>query len=85
MTPVDRQTFIARAGRRAVSMHGFALSATRDCDVQLCDLSYEGCKIRCNDRLEPGEVVELRLFKRGVIGAEIRWTANDHAGARFLS
>jgi hypothetical protein len=66
-------------------MRGFALSTTRDSDIQLCDLSYAGCGMRCDDKMEPGEVVELRLFKRGAVDAEIRWTADGRAGAQFLS
>ena len=84
MSAAYRKSFIPRADRRNVSMRGFALSATRDCDVQLCDLSYEGCGMRCADEFKAGEVVELRIFKRGAIDAEIRWTAEGRAGAQFL-
>ena len=31
-----------------------------------------------------GEVVELRIIKRGAMEAEIRWSAKGCAGARFL-
>lgn len=85
MTVVNRKSFTPRADRRAVSMHGFALSTTRDSDIRLFDLSYEGCGMRCDDKFKPGEVVELRIFKRGSVDAEIRWTANGRAGAQFLN
>ncbi len=85
MTAAYRKNFTPRADRRNVSMRGFALSAKRDCDVQLCDLSYEGCGMRCEGKLNAGDVVELRIFKRGAIDAEIRWTAEGRAGAQFLA
>ena len=84
MKAAYRKSFTPRADRRSISMRGFALSSTRDCDVQLCDLSYEGCGMRCEDKLTAGEVIELRIFKRGAIDAEIRWTAQGRAGAQFL-
>ncbi len=76
--------FTDRAERRPVNLRGFALSATRDCDVLVSDLSYTGCQIRCEDTLQPGEVVELRVVKRGLVEAEIRWSAEGRAGAQFL-
>ena len=85
MSLVDRKSFTPRADRRQVRMHGFALSTTRDCDIQLYDLSYEGCAMRCNDKFKAGELVELRIFKRGSVDAEIRWTAEGRAGAQFAN
>lgn len=85
MSLVDRKSFTPRADRRQVSMRGFALSTTRDSDIQLYDLSYEGCGMRCDDKFKAGELVELRIFKRGAIDAEIRWTADGRAGAQFVN
>ena len=79
------KTYIDRAERRPVSLRGYALSETRDSDIMLADVSYTGCQIRCDDPLEKGEVVELRILKRGAIEAEIRWSKKDRSGARFLS
>jgi len=48
-------------------------------------LSYTGCRLQSDDAFEPGEIVELRIMKRGAVAAEIRWTADGRAGARFLN
>ena len=79
------KTYIERAERWPVNLPGYALSHERDSDVLLADLSYSGCQIRCADPLNTGEVVELRIVKRGAIQAEIRWAAKGRAGARFMS
>lgn len=79
------KTYIDRAERRPVSLRGYALSETRDSDIVLADVSYTGCQIRCGDALKKGEVVELRVLKRGAIDVEIRWSDKDRSGARFLS
>lgn len=79
------KTYVDRAERRPVSLPGYALSETRDSDIMLADVSYTGCQIRCADSLKMGELVELRVVKRGAIQVEIRWSRKDRAGARFLN
>jgi hypothetical protein len=79
------KTFIRRAERRPVDMRGFALSAARDSDVLVSNLSYGGCQLRSGDEFEAGEVLELRIIKRGAVAAEIRWAREGRAGARFLN
>ena len=79
------KTFIRRADRHNVQRRGFALGPARDSDVHVADLSYGGCKIVSNDQFDAGEVVELRIIKRGAVAAEIRWSAEGRAGARFIS
>ena len=79
------KVFELRDERRPVSMRAFALSSTRDSDVTVADLSYTGCRLDADESFEAGEVVELRIMKRGAIAAEIRWAANGRAGARFLN
>jgi len=79
------KTYIDRAERWPVSLPGYALSPNRDLDIVLSDLSYSGCQIRCADPLKTGELVELRVVKRGAIQAEIRWAAKGSAGAKFMS
>lgn len=76
--------FVDRAERRAVSLRGFALSAAHDSDIQVSDLSYTGCRFDSGEKFKRGEVVELRLLKRGAIEAEIRWSANGRSGAQFI-
>jgi len=79
------KTYITRAERRPVSMPGFALGPGRDADIKIADLSYGGCRISSEDAFNEGEVVELRIIKRGAAAAEVRWTNGDTAGVRFLN
>jgi hypothetical protein len=51
--------------------------------VTLVDLSYEGCKIRTEDRLRPGDRLKLSVFNRGLIEAEVRWFDDGIAGLTF--
>jgi len=81
----DNQMFVERAERRPVRLAGFALSATRDCDIEIADISYSGCKLASDDAFEAGEVVELRILKRGASQAEIRWCSDGRAGALFIA
>ncbi|MBV8908883.1 MAG: PilZ domain-containing protein [Sphingomonas sp.] len=78
------KTFVRRPERHAVHLRGFALGKGRDSDVELSDLSYEGCQIRSDDKFKQGELVELRIIKRGAIDAEVRWSANGRAGVCFV-
>lgn len=76
--------FVVRDDRRPVAMRGFALSPTRDSDVILSDLSYDGCQIHSADKFKPGEKFELRVIKRGIMQAEVRWATEGRAGAQFV-
>jgi hypothetical protein len=73
-----------RDERHPVSLRGFALSSTRDCDIHVSEISYTGCQFACEDAFDAGELVELRILKRGAIDAEIRWSADGRSGARFI-
>lgn len=84
MKPLSLKTFVRRSDRRPVIMRGFAVSPTRDCDIIVADLSYSGCRIHSDGGFSAGELIELRIAKRGAIQAEIRWTAHGRAGAAFL-
>jgi len=76
--------FIERAERWPVSLRGFALNTRHDADIEVSELSYTGCRFDSADRFKCGEIVELRLLKRGAIGAEIRWSVDGRSGARFV-
>jgi hypothetical protein len=65
-------------------MRGFALSKKHDSDIEVSDLSYTGCRFDSGDKFKTGEVVELRILKRGAIEAEVRWSRDGQAGARFI-
>lgn len=73
-----------RAERRAVCLRGFALNAKHDSDIIVSNVSYTGCLFTSEDKFKKGEIVELRLLKRGAIEAEIRWSGEGRAGARFV-
>lgn len=77
--------FVTRSERWAVDLPGFALNDTHDSDVLVSQLSYEGCQFRSDDSFETGELVELRIIKRGAVQAEVRWSDDGRAGACFLS
>jgi hypothetical protein len=79
------KTFFKRAERRSVDLRGFALGPSRDSDIHVADLSYGGCQILSGDDFREGEIVELRIIKRGAAAAEIRWSSDGRAGARFLN
>ena len=85
MTETRMKPFVLRPERRPVDMRGFALSESRDSDVQVADLSYGGCQIHSADEFKTGEVVELRIIKRGAVDAEIRWAADGRAGVSFIN
>ena len=78
------RTFVMRAERHPVSLRGFALGPGRDSDVEVADLSYDGCQIRSDDKFAKGEMVELRIIKRGAIDGQVRWSANGRAGVSFV-
>ena len=84
MKRLGKKTIVPRADRSPVNLRGFALSDSRDRDVVVADVSYTGCGIPCDETFRPGEVVELRIIKRGAMLAEIRWAARGRAGAQFL-
>lgn len=82
---MNSKTFIRRAERHSVDLRGFALGPARDSDVRVADLSYGGCQIHSDDEFSEGEVVELRIIKRGAAAAEIRWSTHGRAGVRFIN
>jgi hypothetical protein len=84
MEQSDSNSFAERAERHPVSMRGFAMSPTRDLDVRIRNLSYTGCQLACGEELAAGELVQLRIIRHGAIEAEIRWSADGRAGARFI-
>ncbi|HEX6783559.1 MAG TPA: PilZ domain-containing protein [Sphingomicrobium sp.] len=75
---------VARDERRPVSLRAYVLSDTRDCDAVVSDLSYSGCQIETDAKLETGEQFELRVVKLGAIPVEVKWSNHGRAGAQFL-
>ena len=84
MTSARMRTFVMRQERHPVNLRGFALGPGRDSNVEVADLSYDGCQIRSEDKFKTGEMVELRIIKRGAIDGQVRWAANGRAGVSFV-
>jgi hypothetical protein len=82
---MSAKTFMMRAERWPVDLRGFALSDKRDADIQVSELSYAGCQLHCEEPFDAGELVELRIIKRGAVQAEIRWADAGRAGVRFVN
>lgn len=84
MAKGKKKSFVERPERHPVKLYGFALGPGRDSDIRVANVSYGGCQIRSDDAFKRGELVELRIIKRGAIQAEVCWAANGCAGARFI-
>ena len=52
--------------------------------IQLLDLSYEGCGVETDARIEAGQHVKLSVLGRGGIDAEVRWVRDGKAGLAFI-
>lgn len=53
--------------------------------VVVSNISYDGCRIRSGQVLQPGECFTLVLPKLGEIGAQVQWSSPQDAGARFIT
>jgi hypothetical protein len=52
--------------------------------VLVTNLSYTGCQLLAETSFEVGETLILTVPGRGSMSAQVRWTAGDAAGLRFL-
>lgn len=52
--------------------------------VVVSNISYDGCRIRSAQILQPGDCFTLVLPKLGEIKAQIQWSSPRDAGARFI-
>ena len=81
-TPVP----VDRSERRAVTMRGYViLSDGTHHQIQLLDLSYEGCRVQVDANLLVGDRVKLSVLRRGGIDAEVRWVRDGKAGLVFVN
>jgi len=72
--------------RRPVALRAFGVAPGGEvADVQLSDLSYEGCQVEWQAAPKRGERVELRVVRLGIVTAEVRWSRSSRAGCRFMS
>jgi hypothetical protein len=53
--------------------------------ASLNDISCDGCQLRTEERLEPGEHVILVHSDVGELRGEVRWNAQGKVGIRFES
>ncbi len=83
-TPAAGRGGVPREERRAVSLSGWLI---RDDGVtapfHLHDLSYAGCRITTETRLDAGERIKLAVHQRGLVEAEVRWRRSGSAGLCF--
>jgi hypothetical protein len=68
--PVDLAAHVRRAWGQVV-------------DVELLDLSYDGCRVRTPEYLWPGEAIQFSIPRRGAIEAAVRWCKDGEAGLAF--
>jgi hypothetical protein len=52
-------------------------------EIDLLDLSYEGCGIETAAPLEPGQTLKLSVLNRGALDAVVRWCSDGKAGLAF--
>lgn len=75
-----------RIPRKAVKLPGTAaFSAGQSFEVEIVDLSYEGCKVVTPIALEPGISLELLISGlSGKLEAIVRWSKAGNAGLQFV-
>jgi hypothetical protein len=52
-------------------------------DLQVVNLSYDGCAIETQENLLPGELLKLSVLGRGFVNATVRWYQERKAGLQF--
>ena len=75
---------ISRADRADALIKASLRIAGQQLPVTVIDMSDRGCKIRCEEILPVGEVVELVLPAFQPSEASIRWSLAGMAGLRFI-
>lgn len=81
--PVD---WSSRSPRRPTAHQAtICLDNGRQVRALVTNLSYDGCQVLAEAELTVGETLILILSDRGSIEAQVRWTADDRAGIKFLT
>lgn len=52
-------------------------------DLQVINLSYDGCAVETQERLLPGELLKLSVLARGFVNARVCWYEQRRAGLQF--
>lgn len=53
--------------------------------VVVSNISYDGCRIRSEEALQPGECFTLVVPKLGEIKVQVQWSSPQDAGAQFIA
>ena len=84
--PDDSNVPVDRSERRAVTMRGYVIVGDGSHhQIQLLDLSYEGCGVETEAPLAAGQRIKLSVLRRGGIDAEVRWVRDGKAGLVFVA
>ena len=74
-----------RGARRRVSLLAELAGETgQPFRVLVRNISYEGCELLSERRLDLGQALELEMPGAGKIKAQVRWVSGDRAGLCFL-
>ena len=77
--------WISRSERESVTMPGRArLGSGREVDIQVTNLSKDGCRIESNETLLIGDLITLNAKPLHEVPAIIRWELCGTAGVRFV-
>ena len=52
--------------------------------VVVTDISRDGCQLRTDKTLDPGELIELKHELLGTLSAEVRWACAGRVGLQFV-
>lgn len=73
-----------RQGRKSASTTGIAYRVDgRWMRVHMTNLSYDGCHLLTEDRLDVGEVLKLVMPRMQHLNVQVRWVKDNEAGVRF--
>lgn len=74
-----------RRERRTVTLKAFATRADGSTvDLEISDLSYDGCGVVSELPLDLGERIDLAVARRGTTPAVVRWAKGLRAGLTFV-
>jgi hypothetical protein len=73
-----------RQDRRPVQLSGHAIiDGTQTIEVQVVNLTYDGCCISAPIRLKPAQALKLSVSGLGVVDAQVRWWEDGKVGLQF--
>ena len=77
--------WIARADRRDVLLNATAVLADgRRIQVEITNLSEDGCQFRSDEMVGIGELIHLSIRPLDILAVKIRWSLLGSAGVRFV-